>query len=327
MRRVFLLLLVAIGATSSGIYIQKSRSGEPASPTTAQGVAQRKGTDIPPAARPEDEKAIKALLDTFVKAFNSGDAAGAAATYTDTAVVVDEDGGRLEGRKAIQDQYAASFKDSPKCTIELKVDVLHFLGEQTALEQGSAKITPPAGVGGPETSRFTAIYVKQGGKWYQAAVRDEPAKNVSAHDRLKELEWMVGDWVNESADAMVSATCSWAKGGAFLDREFSIKTEGKPGLSGMQRIGWDPVREQFKTWIFDSLGGHAEGFYTRNGNQWIVKIEGVTQDGKPMSATNIITRLDKDRLGWQSTHMTVGGAAAPGVDEFVVVRKPPEAGK
>ena len=32
-------------------------------------------------------------------------------------------------------------------------------------------------------------------------------------------------------------------------------------------------------------------------------------------------------MSWQSIDRTVGGTAVPGIDEFVVVRKPPEAGK
>ena len=181
--------------------------------------------------------------------------------------------------------------------------------------------------GRPEITRFTAVYVKQGGQWRQAAVRDELAHDLTPHDRLKELEWLVGDWVNESQDAVVSTSCKWAKGGNFLDREFTMKTEGRPVLSGTQRIGWDPLKRQFKTWIFDSEGGHGEGYFTRTGNQWVVKVEGVGQDGQPVSATNIITRLGKDRMSWQSTERTVGGSAVPGIDEFVVVRKPPEVGK
>ena len=98
-------------------------------------------------------------------------------------------------------------------------------------------------------------------------------------------------------------------------------------LSGTQRIGWDPLKRQFKTWIFDSEGGHGEGFYTRNGDQWVVKAEGVRPDGQHASATNIITRLGKDRMSWQSTENTVGDSAVPGIDEFIVVRKPPEVGK
>ena len=59
----------------------------------------------------------------------------------------------------------------------------------------------------------------------------------------------------------------------------------------------------------------------------MIKVEGVSQAGQPASATNIITRLGKDRMSWQSTEMTLGGSAVPGITEFIVVRKPPEAGE
>ncbi len=280
-----------------------------------------------PVGRADDEKAIQALLDTFVKAFNAGNAEAAAATYTDTAVVVDERGGQIEGRAAVRDQYAASFADNPGTTIAIQVDSLRFLGPETALEQGRTTITPAAGAGAPEITRFTAVYVKQGAEWRQAAVRDELSHDISPHDRLKELEWLVGDWVNESQDAVVSTSCKWAKGGNFLDREFTVKTAGQAVLSGTQRIGWDPLKRQFKTWIFDSEGGHGEGYFTRTGNEWVVKVEGVGREGQPVSATNIITRLGNDRMSWQLTARTVGGAAVRGIDEFTIVRKPPEVGK
>ena len=137
----------------------------------------------------------------------------------------------------------------------------------------------------------------------------------------------MGDWVNESQDAVVFTTCAWAMNGNFLDREFTTKTEGRPVLTGTQKIGWDPLKRQFKMWIFDSEGGHGEGYFAPTGNQWVIKVEGVHQDGQPASATDIITRLGKDRMGWQSTARTLGGSAVPGIDEFVVVRKSPDAGK
>ena len=279
------------------------------------------------AARPDDEKAIKHLLEAFTKAFDSGNADAAAATYTETAVVVDEEGERTEGRAAIQAQYAASFKEAPGSTIAIKVDALRFLGPETALEQGRATITPAKGAGSPEHTRFTTIYVKNEGKWLQAAVRDEASHEMSPHDRLTELEWLVGDWVNESQDAIVSTTCKWADGGQFLVREFTMKTKGNPVLSGTQRIGWDPLRKQFKTWIFDTQGGHAEGYWTHNGDEWTIKLEGVRQDGLAASATNIVRRQGKDKMSWASVDRTVGGVTLPGVDEFMIVRKPPEVGK
>ena len=114
-------------------------------------------------------------------------------------------------------------------------------------------------------TRFTVVYVKHDGQWLQSAVRDEVAHDLTPHDRLKELEWLVGDWINESQDAVVQTTCKWTDDGNFLIREFTMKTHGQPVLSGTQRIGWDPTRRQFKTWIFDSEGGFGEGYWTRNG--------------------------------------------------------------
>ena len=66
---------------------------------------------------------------------------------------------------------------------------------------------------------------------------------------------------------------------------------------------------------------------TRDGDRWVVKAEGVRQDGQHASATNIITFLGVDRASWQSVDRTLGDLALPGVDEFTIVRKPPEPGK
>ena len=278
------------------------------------------------AGRGEDENALAALVAAFTKAFNAGDATAAAATYVEDALVVDEEGGRTEGRAAIRARLAAGFADSPGSTIAITVNSLRFFGPDTALEEGRATITPAGPGAVPEVTRFTALYVKKDGRWLQAAVRDEPSHDLTPHDRLKELEWLVGDWVNESQDAVVRTTCKWSEDGNFLIREFLMKAQGQTVLSGTQRIGWDPVRRQFKTWIFDSEGGFGEGYWTRNGDQWVIKAEGVRQDGQHASATNIITRLGKDRASWKSVDRTIGGAAVPGIDEFSIVRKPPEAG-
>ncbi len=150
--------------------------------------------DKPPAAaavetttRPDDTKAISALVETFTKAFNAGDAAAVAATYAENALVVDERGERTEGRAAIKDRLAESFADSPGSTIAIEVSALRFLGPDTAIEVGRTTINSPTAGEAPEVTRFTAVYVKHDGQWLQSAVRDEYAHDLSPHDRLKEL--------------------------------------------------------------------------------------------------------------------------------------------
>ena len=116
----------------------------------------------------------------------------------------------------------------PSSTIAIKTTALRFLGPDTALEEGRTTITP-AGGGPPEISRFTVVYIKHDGQWLQSAVRDEHAHDLTPHDHLKELEWLVGDWINESQDAVVHTTCKWTDDGNFLVREFTMKTAGPAG--------------------------------------------------------------------------------------------------
>jgi uncharacterized protein (TIGR02246 family) len=321
MRRILRLSGVVLLGTCPVLHAQEKTQagrGRPASaPAAVANPATRHG---------DDEKAIAALVAAYTKAFNAGDAEAAAATYAEDALAVDEQGQRTEGRAAIRDQLAAAFADSPGGKIAVQTTALRFLGPDTAFEEGRTTITPPGG-GAPEITRFTVVYVKQGGRWLQSAVRDDRDHGLTPHDHLKELEWMLGDWINESQDAIVHTSSRWTADGNFLVRDFTMKTHGQPVLSGTQRIGWDPVRRQFKTWIFDSEGGFADGYWTRDGDRWVIKIEGTRQDGRPVSATNIFTRLGKDRASWQSVDRTLGATALPGIDEFTIVRKPPDAGK
>ena len=316
MRPVYLLLGALLLGPCPGVGAQESERKE-RTPSAAT-VATKLG---------DDEQAIADLVAAFAKAFNGGDAAAAAATFAEDALVVDEHGERTEGRAAIRAQLAASFAASPGSTIAIKADSLRFLGPDTALEEGRTTITPAGSGAVPQITRFTVVYIKKNGHWIQAAVRDELSHGLSPHDRLKELEWLVGDWVNESQDAVVNTSCKWTDDGNFLIRDFTMKTQGQPVLSGTQRIGWDAVKRQFKTWVFDSEGGFGEGYWTRDGDRWLIKADGVRQDGQLASATNIVTRLGKDRMSWQSVDRTLGGAAVAGITEFTVVRKPPEPGK
>ena len=114
------------------------RSGPASAAATAKVAA-------PATRQADDAKAIAALVASFTKAFNAGDAAAAAATYAEDALVVDEQGERTEGRAAIRDQLAASFADNPGSTIAIEVDALRFLGPDTAIEEGRTTITPRRG--------------------------------------------------------------------------------------------------------------------------------------------------------------------------------------
>ena len=179
----------------------------------------------------------------------------------------------------------------------------------------------------PNTNRYSVIYARQGGRWLHARIRDEQPDEVSPHEQLRQLEWMLGEWVNESDDGIVKTNCKWSDEGNFLLREFDVKVEGRIALSGTQRIGWDAQRKQFRMWVFDDRGGFAEGLVSRDGERWVTTASGVRSDGQSVSVTTALTPLGKDRILWETLERTVGGEVVPGTDQFYLVRRAPLPGK
>lgn len=276
------------------------------------------------AARPEDSKAIRAISQEFAKAYNRGDAKAIAALFTEDAEVNDEAGDKVQGRDAIARHFAVAIGDGPKSTIELTPDSLRFLGADAARETGRSRTTPTGG-GGPETSRYTVIYVRVGGKWLHDSVEELPDPSLTAHDRLMQLEWLVGDWVDEGDQGVVHTMCRWSDDKSFLLREFTIKIPGQPISSGSQRIGWDAGREQFRSWVFDSDGGHSEGLWTASGeSQWTILVSGTLADGRPVAATQVLTFVNKGHARWKSLDRTIDGEPLPDTPEVVLVRTPPK---
>jgi len=278
-----------------------------------------------PASNP-DSKAIGYLLTRFLKAYNARDAKGLGDLFTANAEIEDEDGQVTRGRDAIVARFEEIFHDGQGGTLGVTTDSLRFLGTDLAIEEGTASLATRAGAT-PRTGRYSVIYARQGGRWLHARIRDEPSEEASPHEQLLQLGWMLGEWVNESDDAIVLTTCKWSDDGNFLLREFDVKIEGRIALRGTQRIGWDAQRKQFRMWVFDDSGGFAEGLMSRDGDRWVIKGSGVRSDGRSVSFTNVITILGKDRLRWESFDRTVGGEAMPGTDQFQLVRRAPPPGK
>jgi len=271
----------------------------------------------------EDEKAIRAADEKFVKAYDAGDAKAIANLFTEDAEAVDEEGDIVQGREALGLVFAELFEENPDSKIELTVDSLRFLNETSALERGHSKVTPKDG-GSPEYGRYIVLYVKRDGTWLQAHVREQAEKHVSPHERLKELEWLVGDWVEEDSHAVVTNSCRWSEDKNFLLRQFTIRIGGKTALSGTQRIGWDPSSRQIRSWVFDNDGGFGEGFWTRRDNEWVIRSHLVRPDGHQETSTQVLMFVNPHQARWRSVDRSAGGKALPDIDEMVMVKTPPK---
>lgn len=284
------------------------------------------------ASRINDVLALRGLVTEFTKAFNAGDAKGLAALFTTNARIVTVDGTAIEGRAAIETQFATSLRENPGQTILIKTESLRFLNADAAVEEGTAAVNsggPPGDSGrSAGSTRYFVTYVKRDGKWLQDSIRDyplaEPAPAGSAHDQLQELEWLVGEWVDESDEAVVRTTCRWSENQSFLIRSFRVRIQGKDEMTGTQRIGWDPRLKQIRSWVFDSDGGFSEALWSRDGERWVIKTTGVLKDGRSASATNILTRINRDHAKWASVDRTIGGEVMADTEEITLVRTPPQ---
>jgi len=278
-----------------------------------------------PAARADaasDENAIRGTAQAFVAAFNAGDAKAIAAGFLPEGEFVAEDGRVYSGAEAIEKAFAAYFEENKGVRLKIDVEAVRFIGPDLAIEEGTNTISP-AGNEPATQSRYQAVHLRRDGTWKVASNRSLERKPASAHEQLRQLEWMVGDWVDESPDTEVEHHCRWSKDGNFLLAEFKVRMGTSPTLSGVQRIGWDPVAKQIRSWVFDSTGGFCEGLWTRVGDGWVVKMTGVRADGETGSATTSYRPTGPDRFVWASADRVVGGEAEPNFT-VTIVRTPPK---
>ena len=134
----------------------------------------------------------------------------------------------------------------------------------------------------------------------------------------------MGDWVEEGGDSIVATSCRWDESKNYLLTDYTVKVAGQTTMNGTQRIGWDPLTRQIKTWTFDSDGGYGEGYWHRDGDRWLVKLHGVSADGRTGSATQIHTRLNDHSRTWSAVDRLLGGESLPDIEEITVVRAAPK---
>ncbi|MDR3621909.1 MAG: SgcJ/EcaC family oxidoreductase [Paludisphaera borealis] len=295
-------------------------------PAHAQDATRTEAAEVrgPTPGPTAEEKTILGLDEAFVQAYNNGDAKALAALFAEDAEVVEDDGSHYRGRALVAKSLAETFEANKGAKIAFDVESIRFLTPDAAKEEGRSIVTP---VKGPAVSRlYTVLYVRREGRWLIADVREEHDPSVPPHERLEELSWLIGDWLDEGDDAVVRVNCRWSEDGNFLIRSFTVKHQGKPALSIIQRIGWDPLAKQLRSWEFDSEGGFGEGRWTRDGDRWIVKHAAVQPEGSAASATNIMTRERPDLVRWVSTDRIVDGRRESDGATYTLVRVPSSPG-
>lgn len=284
-------------------------------PTMLERIAARRE------ARRVDEKAIRQGVDAFVAHYNAHDAAAIAAAFAEDASIADANGHVTQGRKAIEATFAEVFKRHPNTTIENTIASIRFIRPTEAIETGSSTVVYDKDATAEKT-RYQVTHKKIDGAWQMVSAVELPGDAWTGDEPLSHLDMLVGRWVDESPDAVVLTSYIWSENRRFLLSRFTIQIAGRPAMTGVQRIGWDPLEKTIRSWVFDSEGGFAEGVWTQDGDQWKVRLKGVTSDGKPATVTQLMTFEGDDRMTFQLVDRTLGDEKLPDGPKVVVVRQP-----
>ena len=250
--------------------------------------------------READRTAIWKATQSFVAAFEKGDAEQAATHLTAGAELIPDDAPGIRGREAIQKACAEHFKRHPQQKITLEPESLRFTSRETALEEGLMKTTVENGA--PTTQRYSLLHVREDGKWLLATIREWPSEGTE----LQDLGWLIGSWQAKGADGEAHTTYEWLGNKAFVRGNITLRRNDR-ALSAMQLIGTDPRTGEMTIWLFESDGGVAQGTCTRDGNTWIMETKGLMADGGELASKNILARVNNDTFTWQSIHLIVDG--------------------
>jgi uncharacterized protein (TIGR02246 family) len=282
-------------------------------------------TLIPTAAAQENRQAesdaeIRKAVDSYVAAFNKADAKAVAELWAPEAVYSNPlSGDESVGREAIEKQFEEFFAANQGVTLEVKTLSIGFVSPNVAIEQGTAKVTVSGET--PDVTEYSAVYVKHGKQWLLDRMTEEAAADSQSHyEHLKELEWMVGSWVDQDEAATVTTECQWTRNNNFLTRAFTIQVGDQLDMAGMQIIGWDPSEKQIRSWVFDSDGGFGQATWKKLGNRWHIHQSGVLPDGRKITVVNIMTYIDDNTCTLQAVNRTVDGELLPNVDEVQITK-------
>ena len=134
------------------------------------------GTALSKGDTSKEEEAIKALVKTYVDAFNKADSKAVAATYIEEGTLVNLFGMEMAGRAAIEQQLGAQFAGPLKGAItSITPSKIQLIKPDVAIGDADVEVSglksPDGKAIPPVKARGTAVFVKQKGKWLFAATR------------------------------------------------------------------------------------------------------------------------------------------------------------
>lgn len=273
---------------------------------------------------PKQEQPFWDSAQRFLDAYAARDTKALGELFTENAEFLDELGVRSIGREAIVERFQQAFDESPEALLEsVQIQDVRYIGDSVAVEEGTVLASLSADAPRVE-NRYAAIHHKgDDGVWRIAILKDFPRRDLGREEQLAQLNWMIGDWVNEDSQNRVHTSCRPSPDGNFLLREFNVLTNDGREMSGTQRIGWDPIHKKLRSWTFDSEGGFFSGFWNKTADGWLMTSSGVNAAGETVTSTAIYRIIDSEMLIWQFENLIIGDEVIGAGQPITMVRRPP----
>ena len=146
-------------------------------------------------------------------------------------------------------------------------------------------------------------------------------ESADSNVTLEQLQWLVGNWADDTDDGRVEFQFELVGDGGFLKSAFSFSDQdGNVALNGVQVIGKDPETQSLRSWTFDSQGGRGEAEWTYVDGRWLSRSSFTLVDGSTASAINVYTKIDDDSYEWKSVSREVNGELQPALPPSIVRR-------
>lgn len=272
----------------------------------------------------EDEKTLRTQAEDYARAFASGNATAVANMWVSDGSFTDTEGREYKGRNAIQALLESHFRQFGGQPLEVSVESIRFPASSVAIEEGTSRLLSRSSlpISSSGLSRYTAVHVKENGKWQMAAVVETNSTPDSNKVFLKDLGWLVGNWApGGSSPNNIHFKAHWTANRNFIHCIYEAGGTGESQIKETEIIGYNPLTKRITSWHFDSNGGFGNGKWLRDGQSWIVSATSVEPDGTVGSAIYTLRKLNDNSFTWRSTRRSLAGRPLPNTQEIIVTRQ------
>lgn len=269
---------------------------------------------------PDDTGILGTGIEKYSEAFNAHDPNTIAELWADDGTYVNMTTQETyEGKQAIKEYYSKMFNEDGADKIKTEISTTYSLSSNESIAKGLATITFKDGTEKKEA--FIAQFFLNNGKWLLQNVSiNELDPPLSHFEKLKDLDWLAGDWIDDDDNIDVDYSYEWDKYKNFLTQQFTLSVLDQEVLTGTQIIGWDPIQETIKSWIFDSDGGFGEAIWNKQDETWYATVKFILPEGGEATATHVYKKINDSLYTFSSENRVVDGNLLPNIGPFKVMR-------